>query len=243
MTPIRVLLADDHELFTTGLQALLATEPGVQLVGLASTGHEAVRAAAELRPDVVVMDLHMPGLGGIEATRQIVAAQPDVAVLVLTMFEDADTVLTAMRAGARGYLLKGANRAQLCEAIATVADGQVVLGTAPAAHVLAASATSGEPYPFPRLTDRERDILALVATGLDNRAIARRLSLSEKTIRNNVSAILTKLAVPDRSRAIVAARDAGLGLHNSPPRPGGQGAGSSTAGVSAAASDMRQGRV
>ncbi len=208
---IRVLLADDHELFTTGLQALLATEPDIELVGVATNGTAAVSAAAATNPDVVIMDLQMPGLDGIEATRRILAAQPTIAVLVLTMFEDNDTVLAAMHAGARGYLLKGANRAQLCHAITTIAAGQVVLGSVPAAHVLQGLRHPHSDGPFPALTERERDILDLIASGTDNRTIARRLHLSDKTIRNNVSTILTKLGAPDRPHAIVLARDAGLG--------------------------------
>jgi DNA-binding NarL/FixJ family response regulator len=211
--PIRVLIADDHPLFRDGLTALLCDDPETELTGAATSGTEAVGLARETDPDVVVMDLHMPGLNGIEATRRIVAANPRAAVLVLTMFDDSDSVFAALRAGARGYLLKGADREQIRRAVRTAADGEAIFGAGVAARVLAyfSAAASTAPRPFPQLTSREREVLELVAQGRSNAAIATRLHLSQKTIRNNVSSILVKLQVADRAQAIVRARDAGLG--------------------------------
>lgn len=213
-SPIRVLIADDHPLFTAGMQAALSDLPEIELVGVAETGAQAVSAALDISPDVVVMDLHMPDLNGIEATRQITEVHPQIAVLVLTMFEDPDSVLAAMRAGARGYLLKGAKRAQLLRAIQAVATGEVIFGGAAANQVIKSLTTTrgaNGARAFPDLTDRELEILELVAQAMSNHEIARRLYLSEKTIRNNLSNILTKLQVTDRAHAIVRARQAGLG--------------------------------
>lgn len=209
--PIRVLIADDHPLFRDGLAALLNDGADTELVGTATTGIEAADFAREAQPDVVVMDLHMPGLNGIEATRRIVADSPHIAVLVLTMFDD-DSVFAALRAGARGYLLKGADREQIRAAIHAAANGEIIFGADLAARMLGYFTAAAAPPPvFPQLTDREREVLELVAQGRANAAIATRLSLSQKTIRNHVSNILTKLQVADRAQAIVQARDAGLG--------------------------------
>jgi len=210
---IRVLIADDHPLFRDGLSALVDEGPDTELAGAATTGTEAVDLAIATQPDVIVMDLHMPGLNGIEATRRIVADSPHIAVLVLTMFDDDDSIFSALRAGARGYLLKGADQEQILTAIRAAANGEIIFGTQLAARMLAyftASATA-PPQVFPQLTDREREVLDLVAQGRANAAIAARLGLSQKTVRNHVSNILTKLQVADRAQAIVQARDAGLG--------------------------------
>jgi DNA-binding NarL/FixJ family response regulator len=210
--PIRVLIADDHPLFRDGLTALLTDGPDTELTGAATSGTEAVELARETQPDVVVMDLHMPGLNGIEATRRIVADSPHITVLVLTMFDDDDSIFSALRAGARGYLLKGADQEQIRAAIRAAANGEIIFGTHLAARVLTYFTTaSAPPQVFPQLTDREREVLDLVAQGRNNTAIAVKLGLSQKTIRNHVSNILTKLQVADRAQAIVQARDAGLG--------------------------------
>jgi DNA-binding NarL/FixJ family response regulator len=210
--PIRVLIADDHPLFRDGLAALVNDGPGTELAGTAGSGTEAVESARETQPDVVVMDLQMPGLNGIEATRRIVADSPHITVLVLTMFDDDDSIFSALRAGARGYLLKGADREQIRCAIHAAANGEIIFGAHLAARMLGYfTAASAPPPVFPQLTDREREVLELVAQGRSNAAIAARLSLSRKTIRNHVSNILTKLQVADRAQAIVRARDAGLG--------------------------------
>ncbi len=207
--PIRVLIADDHPLFRDGLTALLTDETDTELTGAATTGTEAVDLARDTQPDVVVMDLHMTGLNGIEATRRIVADSPHIAVLVPTMLDDDDSIFAALRAG---YLLKGADREQIRRAIQAAASGEIIFGADLAARMLGFFTASSTPPPvFPQLTDRERQVLELVAQGRANVAIAARLSLSHKTVRNHVSNILTKLQVADRAQAIVQARDAGLG--------------------------------
>jgi len=211
--PIRVLIADDHPLFRDGLSALVDEGPDTELAGSATTGTEAVDLAIATQPDVVVMDLHMPGLNGIEATRRIVADSPHIAVLVLTMFDDDDSIFSALRAGARGYLLKGADQEQIRAAIRAAANGEIIFGTQLAARMLAyfTAGATAPPQAFPQLTDREREVLDLVAQGRANAVIAAKLGLSQKTVRNHVSNILTKLQVADRAQAIVQARDAGLG--------------------------------
>jgi DNA-binding NarL/FixJ family response regulator len=211
--PLRVLIADDHPVFRSGLVALLERVPTVAVVGEARTGTEAVQAAAEHGPDVIVMDIQMPELNGIEATREIVRTAPDARVLVLTMFEDDDSVFSAMRAGARGYVLKGADQAEIVRAIEALGNGDAIFGPGVANRVMQffAGAASLSPKPFPDLTDREREVLELVARGLGNPEITRRLVVSPKTVRNHVSNILGKLRVADRSQAIVRAREAGLG--------------------------------
>lgn len=211
--PVRILLADDHPLFLDGLRAVLVSVPDADVVGEAATGDEVVVRALELQPDVVVMDLHMPEGGGIEATRRIVETSPHIGVLVLTMIEDDDALFAAMRAGARGYLLKGSNRTEILNAIRAVASGEAVFGPAIAERLMSffASDRSGPPRAFPELTEREREILELIARGETNAAIASRLSLSQKTIRNHASNIFTKLRVVDRAQAIIRAREAGLG--------------------------------
>ncbi|WP_199836467.1 response regulator transcription factor [Streptomyces sp. CB01373] len=209
---IRVLLADDHPLVRQGMRAVLDAVGGIEVAGEAGDGLEAVRRAVELLPDVVVMDLQLPGLHGIEATRQIRTRVPDAAVLVLTMFEDDATVFAAVQAGALGYLVKGADGADIVAAIHAAAAGQPVFGAALAGR-LRTWFVSPPPQdgPFPELTAREREILDHLAAGLSNAEIGRRLHLSGKTVANNVSAILAKLHLTQRSQAIVRARDAGLG--------------------------------
>jgi DNA-binding NarL/FixJ family response regulator len=211
--PLRVLVADDHPLFRDGLRSALASHGDAEVVGEAATGDAAITSALELQPDVVVMDLQMPGANGIEATRRIIEASPHIGVLVLTMFEDDDSVFAAMRAGARGYLLKGAGQDEIARAVRAVAAGEAVFGPAVAQRLMDffASQPSGPPPAFPDLTEREREILELVAQGESNQSIARRLFLSQKTVRNHVSNIFTKLHVADRAQAIVRAREAGLG--------------------------------
>jgi DNA-binding NarL/FixJ family response regulator len=212
---VRVLIADDHPVFRDGLASLLATQPDVAVVATAADGAEAVRLSAELAPDVVVMDLQMPEMNGIEATRAIAEAQPDVRVLVFTMGEEDGTVLSAMRAGARGYLVKGADSPDIERAITAVARGEAIFGPGVAERVLGyltRPLSARDDVVFPELTDRERDVLELLAGGHGNGDIARSLSLSPKTVRNNVSSIFAKLQVADRSEAIVRARRAGLGV-------------------------------
>lgn len=212
-TVTRVLIADDHASFRSGLAALLATAAGVQVVGEASSGTEAIERARRLHPDVVLMDLTMPGMDGIEATRLIVDAMPHIAVLVLTMSDADDSVFTAVRAGARGYLLKGAQRADLLRAVRAVAAGEAIFGPDIARRLVAyfdrpAPAASGA---LGDLTVREREILELIARGRSNAEITAQLVLSPKTVRNHVSNIFSKLQVRDRAEAIVRARGAGMG--------------------------------
>ena len=212
MELVRILVVEDHPLFRKGVVALLETVPEFAVAGVATTGEEAVSLAAELRPDVVLMDLQLPGISGIEATRAIVAAEPDVRVLVLSLFEDDDSVFLALRAGARGYVLKDADEDELTGAVRAVARGEAIFSRAIAGRVLAFfSAPRPEPKVFPELTDREREILSLIAAGHPNPSIARQLFLSPKTVANYVSAIFAKLQVADRAEAMIRAREAGLG--------------------------------
>ncbi|MDF2091599.1 response regulator transcription factor [Knoellia sp. 3-2P3] len=215
--PIRVLLADDHPVYRDGLAALLASVDGLEVVATAEDGAAAVALATELQPDVVVMDVQMPGLDGIEATRRLTAASPHIGVVMLTMAEEDATLFSAMQAGARGYLLKGANQAEITRAVTAVAGGEAIFGPAVARRIadfFAAGPAVGSAaeQAFPQLTAREREILELVAAGRPNAQIASTLFLSPKTVRNNVSNIFAKLHVADRAEAIVRAREAGLGL-------------------------------
>lgn len=211
---IRVLVTDDHPVFRFGLTGLLDEADGIEVVGEAADGDAAVALVRELAPDVVLMDLNMAGAGGIDATRRILELSPQTAVLVLTMSEDDESVHAALRVGARGYLVKGAAGERIVTAVRAVAEGDVVLGAAVAAaaveRIVARSRTSRQ-GPFPMLTAREEQVLDLIARGWSNAEIARHLVVSDKTVRNTVSSIFAKLAVPDRARAIVRARDAGLG--------------------------------
>jgi DNA-binding NarL/FixJ family response regulator len=214
--PIRVLVADDHPVFRRGMRAILGAESHTELVGEAKDGEEAVELALQLGPDVILMDLNMPKVTGIEATRRILEASPDSAILMLTMFEDDKSILAALRAGARGYVLKGADGAETLRAIHAVAEGHAIFGHAIARRMTEYFSIPGEnpgaSSAFPNLTEREHEILSLMAGGYTNNAIASRLYLSPKTVRNYVSTIFTKLDVADRSQAIVRAREAGLGL-------------------------------
>ncbi|MGP3920075.1 response regulator [Nonomuraea sp. 10N515B] len=218
---IKVLVVEDHPVFAEGLVALFHDLPEVEVVGVAATGEAAVDLVEQAAPQVVLMDLHLPGISGVEATSRITGRHPEVAVLALTMLSDDETVLAAIRAGARGYLLKEATGADIVRSLEAVAAGQVVFGASTGERVLAALSTQpGRPRPLPELTDRELEVLDLVAVGLNNQAIARRLVLSEKTVRNHVSNIFAKLHVSDRSTAVARARDAGLGTRGDHTAPG-----------------------
>ncbi len=220
---IRVLVADDHPFFRDGLRVLLEATPDTELVGEAHDGDEAVQMAATLGPDVILMDLRMPGVGGIESTLRILRENPDMAVVVLTMVEDDDSVFAAMRAGARGYLLKGADKEEMLLAIRAVARGEAIFGPGIARRLIRYFSSPAQARPvqaprtvFPELTDREREILDLIAAGKNNQEIAEELYLSLKTVRNYVSNIFSKLQVADRAQAIVRAREAGLGQEDQP---------------------------
>ena len=214
MTPpdIRVVIVDDHRIVLDGLSALLDSVEGISVVGETTTGEHAVELVTRLLPDVVLMDIEMPGIGGVEATRRITAACPGVAVVMLTMYGEDEFVYAALRAGAHGYLLKGAEQEDVIRTIGAVAKGDAVFGPDIARRVLA-TFTDPQPAtgPFPQLTDRELEVLGLLANGWPNGRIARHLTLSPKTVANHVSNILTKLQAPDRAAAIVQARRAGLG--------------------------------
>lgn len=216
---LRILVAEDHPVFRDGLRALLATVDDAEIVAEVANGEEAVAQAGTLQPDVVLMDLRMPGIDGLEATRRIVATSPHIAVLVLTMFEDDGSVFAALRAGARGYLLKGADQGEILRAIRAVASGEAIFGPIVARRLISFFSTRRPlaPPAFPELTEREREILELIARGHANPAIAQRLVLSPKTVRNHVSNIFSKLQVADRAEAIVRAREAGLGRDGGTP--------------------------
>src|ERR1700730_17681778 len=215
MRRIRVLIADDHPVFRYGLRALLQAEATTMEVGGEDTsGEEAVAFAAQSLPDVILMDVNMPGLNGIEATRRILAATPQIGILMLTMFDDDESVFAAMHAGARGYLLKGAEGDEAIRAITVVHMGEAIFSPT-IAHRLIGYFAKPRKYPqpahlFPELTEREREILTLIAQGYTNPAIAEQLVLSPKTVRNHVSSIFSKLQVAGRAEAIIRARDAGL---------------------------------
>ncbi|MDP9380653.1 MAG: response regulator transcription factor [Chloroflexota bacterium] len=214
MEPIRILIADDHRHFRDGLRALLLSARDVEVVGEAGTGDETLSLAARLQPDVILMDLQMPGINGIEATRRILHTSPHISILVISMFEDDDSVFAALQAGARGYLLKGALKAEILRAIRAVASGEAIFGAAIARRLMSYFATPRPPAPpqaFPELTEREQEILALIEQHRTNPEIAARLGLSPKTVRNHVSNIFDKLQVADRAEAIMRAREAGLG--------------------------------
>lgn len=214
MAPLRMLIADDHPLVRSGLRALLAAAEDMEVVGEAATGEEAVTLAASLQPDVIVMDLRMPGINGIEATRRLVQANPQIRILVVTLFEDDDSVFAALRAGARGYILKDANEVEVVRAIRAVSSGDAIFSATVAQRLIdffAFPRPVQAVLPFPDLTDREREILTLIAQGRSNTEIATRLVLSPKTVRNYVSNIFSKLQAADRAQAIIRAREAGLG--------------------------------
>jgi DNA-binding NarL/FixJ family response regulator len=219
---IRVLVADDHPVFRRGMRAILGSEPDTELVGEATDGEVVVALALELQPDVILMDLNMPKVTGIEATQRILETNPNTAILMLTMFEDDKSIFAAMRAGAHGYVLKGADGAETLRAIRAAASGEAIFSPTITQRLTGYFATPKEDFKassvqaFPNLTEREQEILSLMAEGYTNTAIASRLYLSPKTVRNYVSNIFTKLGVSDRSQAIVQAREAGLGTKGVP---------------------------
>ena len=217
---IKVLIADDHVFYREGVRALLSNSPEITVVGEASSGDEAILRTAELKPDVILMDIKMPGMNGIDATRRVHESNPEIGVLVITMFDDDDSVFAAMRAGARGYLLKDADKDELVRAIVAVERGEAIFSRAIARRMIQYFTSSpanrlsdkkNQPGEFAELTERELEILDLIAQGHNNSVIANKLSLSIKTVQNYVSSILTKLQVADRAQAIVRAREAGLG--------------------------------
>lgn len=215
MTNIRLMIADDHKLFREGIKALLAVTNDIEIIGEAEDGHSVLQQARELQPDVILMDINMPGLNGIRATEQILEKQPQTRIIMLTMLEDDASIFLAMRAGARGYLLKGADPQEVLSVIRAVAEGQALFGPAIAARLMnyfkelsAKPAVSGAP--FPELTEREMEVLRLISQGLNNQEIAHKLVLSHKTVRNHITNIFSKLQVADRAQAIVRAREAGL---------------------------------
>ena len=216
---VRVVVADDHPMYRYGLRAVLEQSESVEVVASVGDGEELVRATSELCPDVVITDLSMPDLDGVEATRLLLKTQPGLAVLVLTMHEDDEHVFAAVRAGARGYLVKGSGGEEIVRAVLAVASGDAIYGGAVARRIVAFYAGEGDESPtaraFPELTPREREVLDLLATGTRNHEIARRLGMSEKTVRNHVSQVLLKLHVPDRTAAALRAREAGI---SPPPR-------------------------
>jgi DNA-binding NarL/FixJ family response regulator len=211
---IRVLIADDHPLFRDGMRGLLGSLPDMEVVGEASSGEQAIELARELQPDVILMDIKMPGINGIEATREILHTSPRIGVLVVTMFEDDDSVFAAMRAGARGYLLKDSSGQEVGHAVRAVASGEAIFGPGVAQRLISffsAPSPAVSRRAFPELTEREEEILSLVAQGKSNQKIAKELFVSLKTVRNHVSNIFLKLQVADRAQAVIRAREAGLG--------------------------------
>jgi DNA-binding NarL/FixJ family response regulator len=213
MEPLRVLIADDHPLFRKGMRALLTAMLDTEVVGEATTGQEAIELAAALQPDVILMDLQMPGINGIEATRQVLHTSPHIRILVVTLFEDDASIFTALRAGARGYILKDAKEEEMLRAIRAVGSGEAIFSPAIATRLMdffAAPRPAAPKEIFPTLTEREREILQLIARGSTNSEIAKELALSTKTVGNYVSNIFGKLQVADRAQAIIRARDAGL---------------------------------
>src|SRR6266508_3244844 len=218
MKKIRVLIADDHTLFREGLRALLNTMPDIEVVGEAAEGESAIEQVAVTQPDVILMDINMPGVNGIEATRRILETHPSLGIIMVTMLEDDASVFAAMKAGARGYVLKGAHHDEILHAIRAVAAGQAVFGPAIAVRMmnffqgLNAGTQSGHAaQAFPELTEREREVLTLIAKGVSNKEIAEKLFISMKTVSNHITNIFSKLQVADRAQAIIRARDAGLG--------------------------------
>lgn len=218
MEKIRILIADDHALFREGLRALFTALPDVEVVGEAAEGESAVNQVDAVKPDIVLMDINMPGVNGIEATRRILSGHPGLGIIMVTMLEDDASVFAAMRAGARGYVLKGANHDEILHAIRAVAVGQAVFGPAIAARMMnyfrglkGVPRTGDAAQVFPELTEREREVLTLIAQGVSNKEIAEKLVISLKTVSNHITNIFSKLQVADRAQAVIRARDAGLG--------------------------------
>jgi DNA-binding NarL/FixJ family response regulator len=212
IAPISILIADDHSLFRRGMRSLLSPIPDFKVVGEAATGEETIRLAAELQPDVILMDLQMPGGNGLAATRAILQSNPDIRILVVTLFEDDDSVFAALRAGARGYVLKDSRDEEMVRAIRAVGNREAIFSPEIATRVLGnfSDRPAAHKEIFPLLTQREREILALLVQGLSNQSIAENLSLSEKTVSNYISNVYGKLQVSNRAQAIIKARDAGL---------------------------------
>jgi DNA-binding NarL/FixJ family response regulator len=210
MEIIRVLIADDHTIFRKGVRALLNSLPNMEVVGEAEDGESVIQMANELQPDVILMDIQMPNMNGVEATRQIVNDNPDIGIIMLTMFDDDNSTFSAMRAGAKGYILKGASQAEMIRSIEGVANGQAVFGAGVAMQMVNFFANTKASDPFPELTEREHEVLKLIADGHSNSEIAEALVISPKTLRNHISNIFSKLQVSDRMQAIKRARDAGL---------------------------------
>jgi DNA-binding NarL/FixJ family response regulator len=208
---ITLILADDHPVFASGLRAVFDAEADLTVLAVATTGREAVQAATEYQPDVAVLDLNMPDGDGLWVCGQLRAAGSTTRALILTMYDDDENVLAALRAGAYGYTLKGSGPDELVAAVRSIARGEALFGAGIAARMLSHFGRTATASPFPQLTEREHEVLGLLAAGRDNAAVARRLGVSSKTVRNHVSNIITKLQVPDRSGAIIRARDAGLG--------------------------------
>jgi DNA-binding NarL/FixJ family response regulator len=213
MELIQILLADDHTLFRNGMQALLGLYPDIQVVGEASTGEEAILKSEELQPDIILMDIRMPGINGIEATRRIIHTSPNICIIIVTMFEDDDSIFSALRAGARGYILKDANKEEVLRVIRAVASGDSSFSPEIAKRMMHFFSRL-QPAPgqmFPELTRREREILDLIARGENNAGISQHLVLSPHTVRNHISNIFSKLQIANRAEAIIRAREAGLG--------------------------------
>jgi DNA-binding NarL/FixJ family response regulator len=218
---VRVLVADDHPVVRSGLEGVLSSLDGFEVVAVAADGAEAVREAVLHGPDVVLMDLHMPGTDGLTAIRELARVAPAVRVCVLTMYDDDESLFAAMRAGAQGYLLKGAEQEEIARAVRAIAAGEAIFGPGIAVRVLRqlnAPPAEASPTPFPELTARELEILDLLASSQTTSAIARRLDVTIKTVSNHVSNVLTKLQVSDRTQAAILARDAGLGRREDPER-------------------------
>jgi DNA-binding NarL/FixJ family response regulator len=208
---IKLILADDHPVFVSGLRAVFDAEDDMTVMSVATTGREAVRAAIEHQPDVAVLDLNMPDGDGLWVCGQLRTAGLATRALILTMYDDDENVLAALRAGAYGYTLKGSGPDEIVAAVRAVARGEALFGAGIAARMLTHFSRTAATAPFPQLTEREHEVLGLLAAGRDNAAVARRLGVSSKTVRNHVSNIITKLHVSDRSGAIIRARDAGMG--------------------------------
>ena len=214
MSVLRILIADDHTLVRSGMRALLQPEEDLKVVGEAATGEQVVTMATTLQPDVIVMDLRMPGINGIEATRRILQANPAIRILVVTLLEEDDTLFAALRAGARGYVLKEASEVELLRAIRAVGEGEAIFSASMAQRLVgffAAPRQTISSLPFPDLTEREREVLTLMAQGHSNSEIAQQLVIGQKTVRNYISSIFSKLQVADRAQAIIRARESGLG--------------------------------
>lgn len=222
MNAVHILIADDHALFREGLRALFAALPDIEVVGEAENGEDAISQATNASPDVILMDINMPGINGIEATRRILKDHPNLGIIIVTMLEDDASVFAAMKAGARGYVLKGAHHDEILQAIRAVAAGQAIFGPAIAARMItffqdlnASPQSTAKPDAFPELTDREREVLELMTQGASNKDIADKLVISGKTVSNHITNIFSKLQVADRAQAVLRARDAGLGnKHN-----------------------------